>query len=82
MVEQPTWVFQDILCEFWASNKVGEIQHGDPAITNVILNKSKKVLITLKKLKRAFDLEYIPDVIYEQYVSHSNQNSFTRHRIH
>lgn len=71
LCEQPAWVFQDLLSEFWASCHVGKTNKGSkPAITGTILNNSVNVLITTKRIKSAFEFEYKPDKKYVEAVSH------------
>ena len=69
-------MFQDLLCEFWASCRVGHTQIKKlPAIKGTVLNGSVEVIITLKRLKTAFELEYKSNKNYVEAVDHPTAKS-------
>lgn len=71
LIEKPDWVFQDLLCEFWATCAVEKTKKGDVVIRGTILNGKKLVHITENRLRSAFELAYMDEDDYAQVASHT-----------
>ena len=68
MTMQPQAAYQDLLCEFWLSCKVKKGENDDAYISGYVLNRSKRVAITLDLIKEVFELGYIEQEGYSPFV--------------
>src|SRR5919202_990682 len=58
MTMQPQAAYQDLICEFWLSCKVKKGENDNAYISGYVLNRSKRVAITLNLIKEVFELGY------------------------
>src|ERR671933_481505 len=69
MTMTPQAAYQDLICEFWLSCKVKKGQNDDAYIAGYVLNRSKRVAITLDLIKEVFKLGYREQEGYSPCVS-------------
>src|ERR671933_2268336 len=69
MTMTPQAAYQDFICEFWLSCKVKKGENDDAYISNYVLNRSKRVAITLGLIKEVFELGYREQEGYSPVVS-------------
>ena len=65
----PQAAYRDLICEFWLSCKVKKGENDDAYISGYVLNRSKRVAITLGLLKEVFELGYRAQEGYSPIVS-------------
>src|SRR5919199_2618140 len=69
MTMTPQAAYQDLICEFWLSCKVKKGKNDDAYISGYVLNRSKRVVITLDLIKEVFELGYREQEGYSPCVS-------------